>query len=182
MKTLYTLAAAFFCVTITPAIAGLWEQTEDFESSNPAKTGWFAGPGAGFDYEKNLAHTGKGNAWVRNLSGWSAVNTWITVPQAKPGFLCTAQAWIRMSDGVTDGYFSVRGGDGKNSGPVIAEKKLVGPNQPNPSNANYNLITFQFPSNNGQPMLFYVGNWGNGKDNWIQIDDFAVACQTPYPQ
>lgn len=86
-----------------------------------------------------------------------------------------------MSDGVTDGYFSVRGGDGTNFGPVIAEKRLVGPNQPNPSNANYNLFSFDFPSTDG-PMLFYIGNWGNGKDNWVQIDDFAVGCQTPYPQ
>ena len=85
-----------------------------------------------------------------------------------------------MSDGVTDGYFSVRRGDGKTPGPVINERKLVGPNAANPQNANYNLVSFEFTPTGG-PLLFYVGNWGNGRDNWIQIDDFGASCSTSFP-
>jgi hypothetical protein len=96
MKTFLPLAAVSFCLAVTPAIAGVWQHTEDFESRDPARTGWFAGLGAGFDYDKNLAHTGKGNAWVRNQSGWSAVNFWVTPPTQAT--TCTAQAWIRTSD------------------------------------------------------------------------------------
>ena len=177
MKTLHLLGG-LFCMAVTPAIAGVWQRAMDFESRDPVKTEWFAGPGAGFDYEKNLAHTGKGNAWVRNQSGWSAVNTWLLPPSQAT--TCSAQAWIRMSDGITDGYFSVRSGDGRTSGPVIHQKKLVGPNPSNPSNANYNLISFDFKPTGGY-LLFYVGNWGNGKDNCIQIDDFGVSCSTSFP-
>lgn len=177
MKPLRYLATLFY-MAVTPAIAGVWQHTEGFESRDPARTGWFAGPGSGFDFEKNLAHSGKGNAWVRNLSGWSAVNAWITPP--RDASRCTVQAWIRMSDGITGGYFSVRRGNGITPGPVINERKLVGPNPASPSNANYNLVSFDFTPTGG-PLLFYVGNWGNGRDNWIQIDDFGVSCATPYP-
>jgi len=51
MKSFYCLAIAFSALA-TPAAAGIWQHTEDFELADSSKTGWFAGPGAGFDFQK----------------------------------------------------------------------------------------------------------------------------------
>jgi hypothetical protein len=134
---------------------------------------WFAG-NAGLDYDKNLEHNGKGNGWVRNTSGWNAINNWLNVQSNKK---CTVSAWLRTSDTLTDGYMSVRrlNSDG-NPGNIINEIKLVGAGKPNPQNKNYNRYSFNFNSGTDSKLLFYVGLWGNGKDSWIQVDDVAASC------
>ena len=172
-RSLIALLAAGYTISATPGWAGVTILEEGFEGP----TSWFAGPGAGFDRGLGLAHTGEGNAWVRNLSGWTAVNL-IYNPSAPAGSECAAQAWIRMSPTVTDGYFSVRSFPGE-VGPVISEVKLVGPGPANPAHAGYNAYSFGF-RHTGGPMLFYIGNWGNGGDSWLQIDDVVIRCSTPF--
>ena len=118
MLMIFTLAGL-----INPASAGVWQFTEDFEL--PAPSGWFTGGGAGFDFNRGLAHQGNGNAWVRFTQGWNAVNRWVpSVPQNAD---CSAQAFVRVSAAVTGGYFSSRGGNGSQPSPVINEVELIGP-------------------------------------------------------
>ncbi len=159
----------------TTAFAGISQISYDFESSNQVWT--FTG-GAGLDYGVGLAHRGIGNAWVRNTSGWNAVNNWIKV---RPYSDCTASAWLRTSSTLTDGYMSVRN-DPNYAGNfnVIREIKLVGAGSANPDHKNYNLYSFDFYSGANNNVLFYVGLWGIGQDSLIQVDDVAVTCRTPY--
>ncbi|MFK0733153.1 MAG: hypothetical protein ACFKPT_23670 [Gloeotrichia echinulata GP01] len=174
--TLKVLLGLLGAVTIpTMALAGISQTQFYFESPNEGW--WFAG-GAGLDYGKGLEHSGKGNGWVRNTSGWNAVNNWANV---QPNSECTAAAWLRTSNTLTDGYMSVRRLNSDGSvGSVINEVKLVGAGSPNPQNRNYNRYTFNFNSGSNSKVLFYVGLWGNGKDSWIQVDDAVVSCPTPY--
>jgi len=166
-------------LTSNPAtvFAGITQFTDDFERSNIWD--WSFTGGAGSDYGKNLAHRGQGNLWVRNTTGWNAVNKELS-PSAPTGSLCTAQAWLRTSETLTDGYMSVRQTNSDGSvGNVIKELKL-GASPVNSDNKNYNFYTFDFYRPVSNSILFYVGLWGNGQDSWIQIDDVAISCRTPY--
>ncbi len=176
MKIRHTvLAFVALAGLINPASAGVWQFTEDFES--PAPAGWFTGGGAGFDFNRGLAHQGNGNAWVRFTQGWNSVNRWVpSVPQNAD---CSAQTFIRVSPAVTDGYFSIRGGNGGEPSRVINEVKLIGP-WTGPQNVAYRKFTFDFNSGNFPQLLVYVGLWGNGQDGWMQIDDLGISCQTPF--
>src|SRR5689334_7564557 len=130
------LAFTFVSLTLSSVSnAGIRQFSEDFE--RPFR-GWFFTGGAGFDYNKGLAHGGKGNAWVRNTKGWNAVNFWADVPTQSQ---CYVNAWLRLSPELTDGYISVR--NDKDSRPVhnfdvINELKLVGPGPVNPAHSGYN--------------------------------------------
>jgi hypothetical protein len=44
---------------------GIRQLGEDFENGHP---GWFTAGHAGFDFDKGLAHTGKGNAWGKKYN------------------------------------------------------------------------------------------------------------------
>jgi hypothetical protein len=161
---------------VAPAHAGATQTWYTFESySHP---GWWTGGGAGFDYGLGYAHSGLGNAWVRGTTGWNSVNTNVNV---HPKSDCVASAWLRLSSGLTDGYMSVRAWNGDVPGPVLNEVRLIGSGPANPAHGNYNLYSFPFnPGPHGE-VLFYIGLWGNGHDNWIQADDVVVHCPVPYP-
>src|SRR5258707_13021838 len=124
MKIRHTvLAFVALAGLINPASAGVWQFTEDFES--PAPAGWFTGGGAGFDFNRGLAHQGNGNAWVRFTQGWNSVNRWVpSVPQNAD---CSAQTFIRVSPAGTGGYFSITGGHGGVPRRLIKEMQLGGP-------------------------------------------------------
>ncbi|MBD2080730.1 hypothetical protein [Leptolyngbya sp. FACHB-17] len=175
LKVLLGLLCAVTVTIPTVALAGIRQTGFDFES--PRESWWFAG-GAGLDYGKGLEHSGKGNGWVRNTSGWNAVNNCVNV---EPNSECTVAAWLRKSNTLTDGYMSVRRLNRDGSvGTVINEVKLVGAGSPNPQNRGYNRYTFNFNSGSNSKVLFYVGLWGNGKDSWVQVDDVVVSCPTPF--
>lgn len=142
---------------------------DDFEQP---RLGWFFAGNGGFDYGKGLAHKGANNAWVRASSGWNAINRFHPVPQRSE---CSVAAWLRLSDTLTDGYFSVRGAPQLNGdGPIITEQKLVGPGRANPANGNYNKYLLRFNSAGYSRILIYVGLWGVGRDAWIQIDGLEI--------
>jgi hypothetical protein len=179
--------AANIAIASAPAFAGLTQTAWDFEqgsgaSSSNGISGWFFTGGAGLDNDKGLAYKGKGNAWVRNTKGWNAINNWVSVSSAPQGSECTASAWLRTSDTLTDGYMSVRDGSRSDgSGTILNEIKLVGARLPGNGNVNgYRLESFNFRRGSSGKVLFYVGLWGVGKDAWIQIDDAAITCRTPF--
>ncbi|MBW4646059.1 MAG: hypothetical protein KME23_24225 [Goleter apudmare HA4340-LM2] len=166
-----------------PALAGLKQFRENFESPRQGSADWFFAGTANFDNGKGLARQGKGNAWVRSTTGWNAINHWISVA---PNSECSAIAWIRMSQNLTDGYMSIRGDDRTGNFNVINERKIVYAKMSLPGLGDdvfaqhYNYYQFKFNSGNNTRVLFYVGLWGNGRDSWMQIDDVAISCQTPY--
>lgn len=146
--------------------------SEDF--TRPSRA-WFITGGAGFDFAKGLARRGRGNAWIRNTTGWNAINVWLPV---EPDRTYTARAWLRLSPSLTDGYFSVR--NDKDNRPdenfdVINEIKLIGPSPANPDNADYNPYEFDFETGSNNRVLLYVGLWGVGPDAWIQVDEVSLS-------
>ena len=153
---------------------GVRQIQDDFEGDH---RDWFTTGGAGFDFDKGLAHRGKGNAWVRNTTGWNAINRWFDVD---PHSDCDVGAWIRMSPGLRDGYMSVRNSQEDGGGPILNEVRLFGFNTPNSDNSEYSQVTFSFNSGDNSRVLFYAGLWGNNTDEWIQIDDFAFQSSTPF--
>lgn len=135
---------------------------ETFE--NPSRS-WFTAGGAGFDYGKGLAFDGKGNGWIRGSSGWNALNLFHLV---KPNTEYQVSALLRLSPGLTDGYFSVREArELVGNGRILNEVKLVGPSP-------YNTFSFKFATGNVDRVLFYIGLWGVGRDVWIQVDNFVL--------
>lgn len=168
-----TLALAVLALALSvaaPANAGITQFYDGFENGHSA---WFTTGGAGFDYGLGLAHQGQGNGWVRNTTGWNAINT---VEPVVPGQPCTASAWIRLSRHLTGGYMSVRQAYGDRH--IIDEIPLTGPG---PVGVNgYNQYVFDFYPGSTSSALFYVGMWGNGQDAWMQIDDVVIQCSTPY--
>jgi hypothetical protein len=164
------ICATFYTQT-NPAIAGIRQFSENFERPRQGSNDWFFAGNANFDNGKGLAYQGQGNGWVRNTTGWNAINHWIpTTPNSE----CSARALIRVSQTLTDGYMSIRGDDRINNFGVINERKIVY------ANPNYNVYQFNFNSGNNTRVLFYTGLWGNGRDSWMQIDNVSVSCKTPY--
>ena len=184
MKLFFNVAIALGTTVIsTPAFAVVQKFESDFEQNTPAseingKSGWFFTRGAGLDYGKGFSLRGRGNAWVRNTTGWNAINRWINMSRFSEGDNCVASAWLRTSDNLTDGYMSVRDGSKSDgTGKILNEIKLVGPRTGGRGNiSGYRQETFNFKMGSSNRLLFYVGLWGKGKDAWIQIDDVTVAC------
>jgi len=63
--------------------------------------GWLFAGGAGLDYDKGLGHSGKGNGWVRNTSGWNSIKN-----QANVEPRMQRDSVVRTSETLTDGYVS----------------------------------------------------------------------------
>lgn len=186
MKILKSIVSIAIITCSVHAFAGVTQTAWDFEqgpgaSNNNGASGWFFAGGAGLDDGKGLEHKGKGNAWVRNTTGWNAINNWVNI-SAPSGSECTASAWLRTSDTLTDGYMSIRDADKNDgSGRIIHEIKLVGARSPGEGNIKgYRLESFDFKMGGFGKVLFYVGLHGVGKDAWIQIDDAAITCHTPF--
>ena len=153
---------------------GIIQIQDDFEGDH---SDWFTTGRAGFDFDRGFAHSGRGNAWVRNTIGWNAINRWFDVD---PYSDCDVSAWIRMSLGLRDGYMSVRNSQEDGGGPILNEVRLLGFNTPNSDNSEYGRVSFSFNSGDNSRILFYVGLWGNNTDEWIQIDDFVLQWSTPF--
>jgi hypothetical protein len=186
MKILKPIVSIAIITCSVHAFAGLTQTAWDFEqgpgaSNNNGASGWFFTGGAGLDNGKGLEYKGKGNAWVRNTTGWNAINNWVNI-SAPNGSECTASAWLRTSDTLTDGYMTIRDADKNDgSGRIIHEIKLVGARSLGEGNIKgYRLASFDFEMGAFGKVLFYVGLHGVGKDAWIQIDDAAITCHTPY--
>ncbi len=170
LAALAALAMAVLSLAfVQPAQAGLMQWDETFEGGGGR--GWWTAGGAGFDLGLGYAHQGRGNGWVRNTTGWNAINTWVSVV---PNAECRASAWIRLSPQMTAGYMTAK----SHYGTTINEIRLVGPGPYNPAHKNYNQYVFDFNPGNASSVLFYVGMWGNGRDAWAQIDDVVIQCLT----
>ncbi len=141
-----------------------------FESGDNG--GWFFAGSAGIDRGLGYSYSGRNNGWVRNTNGWNAVNEWVGV-QPWTNYYVTAR--IRSSPQLQYGqaYMSIRGTPENQGFRVLNETKVY------PTACGYQLWSFTFNSGPDDHVLFYAGLWGNGTDEWIQVDDVTIqpdAC------
>ena len=139
--------------------------------SNPVLDGGFEdaglGPWActsscGADHGAGLAHTGTGDGWVRNTSGWNDIHQTIPV---LANHTYTVTTWVRTSANNTDGYFGLRTVGGQ----VLGEQKFG-------RYDGYTKLTVNISTGGNTSVVVYGGLWANG-DTWLQIDDVAAVAQ-----
>jgi len=132
----------------------------DFESAGLGP--WACQGTCGADHGAGLAHTGTGNGWVRNSSGWNDIHQTIGVAS---NTTYSVSAWIRTSANNTDGYFGLR----TTGGQVVGEQKFTRLD-------NYTRVTATVSSGANTTLVAYAGLWANG-DTWAQVDDVTVTPQ-----
>jgi S-formylglutathione hydrolase FrmB len=120
---------------------------------------WTCQAQCGVDQGAGLARSGANNAWVRNTSGWNAIQQTIGVT---PNTNYTVSAWIRTSGNNQDGYMGLR----TTGGQVVGETRFR-------NLGNYTQVTANVNSGSNSTLQVYAGLWANG-DTWAQIDDVTV--------
>ena len=108
----------------------------------------------------NLARTGTRNGWVRNTSGWNAIQQTISVEANRT---YRVSGYIRTSANNTDGYFGLK----TIGGTILGEKKYG-------TFANYTLVSVDVNTGSNTSLVLYGGLWANG-DTWAQIDDVTTT-------
>jgi hypothetical protein len=121
---------------------------------------WACQGNCGVDTGAGLAHTGTGNGWARNTSGWNDLHQTITVTANRT---YTLTAWVRTSANNTDGYFGLR----TIGGQVLGEQRFA-------RFDGYTKLTVTVNSGANTSAVVYAGLWANG-DTWFQIDDVAAV-------
>jgi hypothetical protein len=121
---------------------------------------WACQGTCGVDSGAGLAHTGSGNGWVRNTSGWNDVHQTITVTANRA---YTITAWVRTSANNADGYFGLRTAGGQ----VLGEQRFG-------RFDGYTKLTVNVNSGANTSVVIYAGLWANG-DTWFQVDDVAAV-------
>jgi predicted esterase len=146
-----------FRPVVAPAASGVNNVVNaGFET---ALSNWECTGNCGFD-NTTLAHTGVGNGWVRNNSGWNDVHQIFSVV---PNRTYTVTGWIKTSDNNNAGYFGVR----SVSGQVVGEQKFG--NYP-----GYTKVSVTVNSGSNTNLVVYAGLWANG-DTFFQLDDVSVV-------
>jgi len=123
---------------------------------------WACTAQCGADHGLGNAHSGSGNGWVRNTSGWNDIEQTVTVA---PNTAYTLTGWVRTSANNTDGYFGVR----NLGGAVIGEQKFA--NLP-----GYTKLTVHLNTGNNTTVQVYGGLWAVNGDTWAQVDDLSLTA------
>ena len=130
-----------------------------FES--PGMAWWSCTSGCGTDYGAGLAHTGIGDGWVRNNSGWNDIHQVVNV---QPNHTYTVRGWVRTSANNTAGYFGLRTVGGQ----VLGEQafgELDG----------YTQLSVTVNVGNNTSAVVYGGLWAVNGDTWMQLDDVSAS-------
>jgi S-formylglutathione hydrolase FrmB len=122
---------------------------------------WACAGQCGTDHGAGLSHSGSGNGWVRNTSGWNDLHQTFTVT---PNHTYTVSGWIRTSQNNTDGYFGLR----TTGGQVVGEQGFG-------RFDGYTKVTATVNSGSNTTLVIYAGLWPNGGDTWVQVDDVTVT-------
>ena len=130
----------------------------DFESSGLGP--WVCSGSCGADHGAGNSHTGTGNGWARNTSGWNDVDQTISVT---PNRTYTLTAWIRTSTNNTSGYFGMR----TTGGTVIGEQQFG-------NLSGYTQLTVSVNPGAQTSVVVYAGLWASG-DTWLQVDDVSAT-------
>lgn len=134
-----------------------------FEANGGASAWSFEGTaGHGVDRGLGFAHTGANNGWIRTSgTGFSALTQEVPVT---PGKTYTFSVWTQGSPGVTGGKIGVRAGTQVIGSTAIAVSQGYTQHQ----------VTVTAPAG-ARTLTPFIGFDGNGTDQWLQIDDVAVA-------
>jgi S-formylglutathione hydrolase FrmB len=108
-----------------------------------------------------LARTGSGNGWVRNNTGWNALQQTIAV---LPNRTYAVTAWLKTSANNADGYFGLR----TLGGQILGEQRFG-------RFDNYTKVTVNVNTGSNTSVVLFGGLWANG-DTWFQIDDVAAVA------
>jgi S-formylglutathione hydrolase FrmB len=122
---------------------------------------WACNGTCGTDSGAGLAHTGVGDAWARNTSGWNDVHQTIPV---SANHTYTITAWLRTSTNNTDGYVGLRTVGGQ----VLGEQHFTRLD-------GYTKLTVTVNTGANTSAVVYAGLWANG-DTWLQLDDVAAVA------
>lgn len=124
------------------------------------------GPDAhGIDLNAGFAHTGKNDAWIRDsTTNFNSITQVITVA---PNTNYTLTAWIRNNfPSSSVGYIGVRNGT---TTTVLQEQKFYNlPNYAQPTPVTFN-------SGSNSTVTLFVGFYGTGQDQDIQLDDVSLS-------
>lgn len=159
---------------------GYWAMLNGFETPSDLESLTLEG-GAGVDYGIGLAATDANNGWARGTSGWNAVTAWFPLPANVT--TCSATVSVRVSGGLEHAYFSL----------IESSRRIVFENGPlRAADVGWGYVsygiyarptgtssrtTYPWIDVRGQPRLgVRVGFWGNGQDNWLQVDDVELNC------
>jgi S-formylglutathione hydrolase FrmB len=121
---------------------------------------WACSGTCGADHGAGLSHTGTGDGWARNTSGWNDVHQTITVT---PNRIYTLTAWIRTSANNASGYFGMR----TTGGQVITEQQFG-------NLGAYTQLTVSVNPGAQTSVVVYAGLWTSG-DTWLQVDDVSAS-------
>ena len=110
--------------------------------------------------QTTFARTGTRNGWVRNNTGWNAIQQTISV-QANRTY--RVSAYIKTSANNADGYFGLR----TIGGTILGERRYQ-------RQDNYTLVTVDVNTGSNTSVVLYGGLWANG-DTWAQIDDVTTT-------
>jgi S-formylglutathione hydrolase FrmB len=121
---------------------------------------WACSGNCGADHGAGLAHTGTGNGWARNTSGFNDIHQTISVTANRT---YTITAWVRTSTNNTGGYFGLR----TTSGTVLGEQQFGRLDA-------YTQLTVTVNSGNQTSVVIYTGLWASG-DTWLQVDDVTAS-------
>jgi hypothetical protein len=178
---MFAVAAAALLFTRS-AHAQAFRTTDRFWNFEDAPdSGWFFGGNAGYDNNGCCSRSGTHNVWARSpvRNTWNSVNVEFT-----PGVhgwggnttTCDVDAWIQtgginhnFSGGIVD-VWNIEGGIGGSLGALLGEGYFSG-------NGAYHeyKATFDVSKSSGTVLLDF-GFWGNGFDQWVQVDDVHVTC------
>ncbi|HEY3141114.1 MAG TPA: alpha/beta hydrolase-fold protein [Acidimicrobiales bacterium] len=107
------------------------------------------------------SHTGAGNGWARNTSGWNDLHQTLAVA---PNRTYKVTGWIRTSANNQDGYFGLRA----TSGQVAGETRFA-------ALGSYTQVIATVSSGSNTSLVVFAGMWANG-DTWLQVDDVTVVA------
>lgn len=122
---------------------------------------WYLEGNGGIDRNVGTARTGQDAGFVRNSSGWNALEQRVVV---QPYTDYTLKGWVRTSANNTAGYFGARG---VNNGPILGET-------PFGALTGYTQLSVSFNSGANTVVEVYGGLWANG-DTWVQLDDASLT-------
>lgn len=158
-----TLVTLSFSATQTHASCAAPLSGGNFEgqTSQRVSSPWVGEGRVGIDVGAGYSHSGRNNAWMRNVSGWNGIRQRVRL---QPNTQYVLTAYVRTSGNVTDGYFGVRDARQK----VFTELKFG-------SLPRYTPLTLRFRTGNESVYNIFTGFWALGQDSWVQVDDYRLS-------
>ena len=158
----------------TTANAAAWSKTNGFEGSDAGF--WRTENGAGIDWGIGQAYSGANNGWIRS-SAFGVFNALHGIFHTPGVNRCKVSFLYRGSPAVDNWYIGVYD---EYSGARLAS---WGPSSTRGQNCSANYCIYglsfgpTFDARGARDVRVHIGFWGNGSDQWLQIDDVILGCE-----